>query len=296
MLGSVALDVLIGLAAIFLIFSLVGSSIVEYIAAWGRWRAANLEQAIFNLLSLRDKSNKDATTFFNHPLIDALTSEDKPVPTNAGGSGRPSYISSTMFADVLIDLIVDPATPLSQRRTFWAIRQTVQAVRMGQPLGTPPTKNFINLAGNDELLQTLALFVDKTTAAVSDSAPDVANARYTFFHQQLESWYSQTMDRAAGWYKRRVQVWLFWIGLGCAVAINADTLSFTHYLFISPDARANAVQLAENLQQNRTQATTTLSVQQSQDDLAAISHVGIPLGWSHADPLYPGKINSYGAP
>ena len=68
MFGSIALDVLIGLATIFLLFSLVGSAVVEYLAGALGWRAANLQATVINMLSLRQSNNRDANTFFPIPL------------------------------------------------------------------------------------------------------------------------------------------------------------------------------------------------------------------------------------
>jgi len=39
----------------------------------------------------------------------------------------------------------------------------------------------------------------------------------------VEDWYNSAMDRVAGWYKRRVQIIILFLGLGIAVALNVDT-------------------------------------------------------------------------
>src|SRR5213596_117827 len=103
MFGSAILDTAIGLIFVFLVVSLVVSAANELLAALFKWRANNLFLGIRQLL--QDASVTGLVTrFYEHPLIDGLSSKGK----------KPSYIPSRTFALALLD-IVSPTTPGSDR-------------------------------------------------------------------------------------------------------------------------------------------------------------------------------------
>ena len=52
--------------------------------------------------------------------------------------------------------------------------------------------------------------------------------------RSLEGWYNDGMDRAAGWYKRKTQIVLFFIGITVAVGLNVDSITIGRTLWISP--------------------------------------------------------------
>ncbi len=103
MFGSAILDTAIGLIFVFLVVSLVVSAANELLAGLFRWRANNLLLGIRQLL--QDPSVTGLVTrFYEHPLIDGLSSKGK----------KPSYIPSRTFALALLD-IVSPTTVGSNR-------------------------------------------------------------------------------------------------------------------------------------------------------------------------------------
>ena len=63
--------------------------------------------------------------------------------------------------------------------------------------------------------------------------------------KSLEALFDATMDRSAGWYKRRLQ--LVTIGVGAAVVVlaNADTIRIANTLWVTPTLRAAVVDAAE---------------------------------------------------
>jgi hypothetical protein len=102
--GSTILEVAIGLFFVYLLLSLICSSINEFLASLLKWRAENLEQGLQNLIC--DPTLFD--TVMAHPLIKALgttRTEAKPIQLAAGQAraGKPSYIPSRVFALALLD-------------------------------------------------------------------------------------------------------------------------------------------------------------------------------------------------
>jgi hypothetical protein len=80
MLGSAVLETAIGLVFVYLVFSLIGSAIVEYVSGLLDRRGEHLKHILFNLFC--DSQDGDAqgrvmlSLFVGHPMIQALTATD----------------------------------------------------------------------------------------------------------------------------------------------------------------------------------------------------------------------------
>ena len=70
------------------------------------------------------------------------------------------------------------------------------------------------------------------------------------FRKDLEEGYESLMNRASGWYKRRIQFFLFLIGLVIAVGFNADTFVITNQLSQNAELRVQLADMAETFQAN----------------------------------------------
>lgn len=57
-----------------------------------------------------------------------------------------------------------------------------------------------------------------------------ADYKMEAFNARIIEWYEQVMDRASGWYKKKIQRNLLLIGIGIAIAFNADTLTVYQHL------------------------------------------------------------------
>jgi len=64
------------------------------------------------------------------------------------------------------------------------------------------------------------------------------------FRLHLESWFNETMDRAIGWYKQKVQIVLVVVGFVLAVWFNASTLEIIHTLSVDKNSREQMVKMA----------------------------------------------------
>ena len=83
MFGLEALDVLIGLVTVYLVFGLACTAIVEAIAAWLSLRSDKLEAAMKEFFHGNlEGSQTFVKAFYGHPLVQALSK----------GNRRPSYI------------------------------------------------------------------------------------------------------------------------------------------------------------------------------------------------------------
>src|SRR5436190_5296808 len=101
MTDSLALNVVISLVFIYLLYSLLVTTINEIIASSIKLRAKTLEKAIKRMLTdgiISENSDKIVTDFYNQPIIRFFGEED---------NKRPSYLSSAAFAKALIYLCKD---------------------------------------------------------------------------------------------------------------------------------------------------------------------------------------------
>lgn len=237
MSGNVALDVVIGLVFIYLLYSLYATILMELIASFLGLRARNLSYALRRMLmeekdyprnktidklirlltsftrvtgmAMNQENPKLFDKFFEQPNIRYLTS---------GGIGStPSYISAENFSKALIDSIKKDdleAGPLI-------------AIEKGLHESKLLTKNSMV---QQHMLGLL----------------DDANSDLVKFKILLEKWYDDTMERASGWYKQMTQCLLIIIGFFIAFSFNVDTLSIIQKLSKDENARNQLVTMAVN--------------------------------------------------
>jgi hypothetical protein len=274
MFNSGVLNIVIGLVFIFLLYSLLATIIQEIIATWLGLRAKVLQQGISRMLDddlvkmdlaekirkripkkysdkiitklqsasvdvtkkdplkpkrnfvydaiikiLKEPTDKDdpeneiSAAFYGHPLIKYLGTK------NSGK--KPSYLTAQNFSKVVIDLLrgkeYKPGDDLHGRIND-SIKETV--IQWGA------VKKIKTNTG--DYLQSLW----------ADAQGDVEK-----FRGFLEQWFDDTMERTTGWYKKKTQLILFFIGLTLAIMFNIDTISITKKLSHNPEL---AAQLANN--------------------------------------------------
>lgn len=212
--GSTILEVALGLVFVYLLLSLICSSINELLAAFLKLRARDLERGLTNLLCDREL----AALVLGHPLIKAMGStraETAAVQFAAGGdlggrgspvarvlrpvqqawsvisgrkdfAGKPSYIPSRTFADALLDAL-DPERPGTI--TMDVVAQKARALAAGTAPATAQVKAHvlgllspgIEVASQISAATTLA---DLRAAVAADARPQVAELK----RSTLASW------------------------------------------------------------------------------------------------------------
>lgn len=225
MLGSVALEVAIGLVFVFLIVSIIGSGITEFIANHLKsLRSDNLEQAIRHILSDDVDKGEDATAarFFKHALFAGLKGPKKDAVSGRRGKSQrfPSYMPSNRFALTVMDMLDSGGTLDSDGNRSYVIANLAEAAA-GLPEGSAKTAILaqIALAEND---------LEK-------------------FRDGLATWFDETMDRASGWYKRRIQKFVFFSSFFVAAVLNADAIMIAERLSTDRELLKATVALAEEV-------------------------------------------------
>lgn len=275
MFNNVALDVAIGLVFIFLLYSLLATSVKEGIATifalrartlregiingmlsdtpvYGRWKSIGvgiwsyLKQCIYIITgNLERKQRKLGNLFYDHPLIKNY------------GSSRifpyPSYIPSSNFSTVLIDVLKQDFNGKIE-----AILRARDPDRTDEESLRQAKQDLLNSADAIKIKLLLEYYgsfylnATKPPAAVIDEDTwrilemHLRNSIYNLenFSKKLEDWFNDSMHRVSGWYKRRAQVILFIIGICMAVIFNIDTIAITGKLSKSNTLREELVQTA----------------------------------------------------
>ena len=166
----------------------------------------------------------------------------------------PSYLSSQNFQSILMDIILkgDDAGKLTQK---------------------------IDEIQNDELKQVLKQLLND------------AGYELDAFKERINGWYNDVMDRAAGWYKRNIQILVTFVGLIVAVIFNADTISVYQRLESNPEELKEIVTMAEAYaKKNELEIQTGGSVQQQWDQVNHLiqdelqqANSPLGLGWHPED-------------
>ena len=212
MFDSVALNVVISLVFIYLLYSLLATIIQEAISVRLNIRARILRKGIRRMLDDGSVTNKLSIPFYQHPLIKYL-GENK-------FHSKPSYLSAQNFSKVVIDLL--RGKNVAAGENFAPLIQNALTLRKEQ---------WTNTTINQDTL-------DYLNSIWADSQGDVEK-----FKVLLEKWFDDTMERASGWYKKQIQLILFLIGFCLAIIFNIDSVAITQKLSSNPKL---AKQLSDN--------------------------------------------------
>ena len=225
------LSILISLVLIYAVLSILVSIVVEW---WNHMRKARgkmLQEAIGKLLS--DPINYEyGHLFYGHYMISGLQSDHRP----------PQYISSTMFAEVLIDVIAKQAE--HAQRISTNLNSGAKFKKYEIMGATPPTsvigrfKVAMDMMDESPFKDVLKSFWDK-------SAGD-----YDTMKKLMAAWYDDYMDRVSGWYKSRIQRKLLVAGFVVAIGLNVDSLHLVKILSLDENLRNSLVTTAESVADN----------------------------------------------
>lgn len=308
MLDNVALDVVIGLIFIFLIYSLLATTINEGIAANLNLRGRKLEHAIrrmlddgfhtehtfwsvawdilksvfyrfkkfilyFRLTCPVPKETKNMTfveLFYNEPLIKYL-GENKI-------SKRPSYISPDFFSKAVLKILFDKGKSPE-------ITACLE--------GLTDEEKFIHIKKGAATLTEI-----NETRTLLLTMLDNSNEDIEVFKSKLENWFDETMHRASGWYKKQSQVITLLIGFSIAVTFNVDSIKLVKQLSRDKEAAKKMTALSVQYVESHKDSTGHLSEKHEaiaksfflradsliKSDFKSANQI-IGIGWDYSDSL-----------
>jgi len=259
--GSTVLEVAVGVVFVYLSLSLVCTAANELIASLVAWRGRNLATGIRNLLNYRDNEEL-FRGIYSHALFQSLYRDR---------SKLPSYIPPRTFALALLDRVVPAGS--AARNSLDGMRGAVREAAAQKVI-------------DKQVSDTLLVLIDDAENAIKETVTDVGKARTAFslVQERVETWFNDSMERVAGWYKRKTQALIFALALVFTFALNVDSIMITKRLSSDTTLRAAVIGAAEKSAQppgqEGVEARTTAAYQAIVKNQTALQSLGLPLGWA----------------
>lgn len=191
-------------------------------------------------------SKDEANKFYDRPLIRTLRRADS----------SPSYIPTAVFSRALVDqLLGGPAAA-----------QTVDALRA--------RLRDADAAVLPQLQRDALLTLLDDSVATLDQARDAVGL-----------WFDDAMERASGWYRRRIQAWTLLASVCLVGVLDVDTLEIAQATWTNDELRASLVQRAERVHDESALGGRQIRMQ-AEDIAREIQELRdghMPLGWTNAD-------------
>jgi hypothetical protein len=220
-------------------------------------------------------SENPVRTLYMHPVVHSLSKPDK----------LPDRLPTRDFTVALLDLLDDAGrgesgkTEPSEQIDMECIKRGIQKLEETQ-LGRQErqSNNDLEPATNQLGYRLRSLLY---TAQIHAKGQPVGIEE---FQNAVSEWFDDTVARGSVWYKRRMQR----IGIVCgfllAIVLNADTIGLSNALWHNAMLRESVLQAAQ-ASASQEQAA---GGEQAQQQLQALTNLGLPLGWSfRADPADP---------
>jgi hypothetical protein len=258
MLQSQFLETGIGIVFIFLLMAIMVSSLHDILFSWFSHKGKFMLKALRLALN-EDQNCQWAELVYDHPRIDTLKKSQK---------HPPSYIASSTFANVLIDVVI-------ARGNSYPVEVA------GDHIKVLPGKNSESLcAGFEAGLQTLK---ESHTVHLFRSFLTHAGSDDNKLTKAIEDWFNEYMERVGGWYRRKARVNLLIISAFLTLIMNVDTIHLSKTLWKNALLRESVANAATEFTGANTiiGADTTLdqklnSLKTSYEKLGLLS---LPFGW-----------------
>lgn len=282
MLSSTFLDTAIGIIFVFLLLSLIASTINEIILSFLSMRGKMLLRGIATLLNdenlagLVPEIYKQGKIYglYQGDFTASVTDLKKWWLRGKTVGNLPSYIPSGSFASAFLGVMMDKASP-EARAALDAARQAAMTAMtnaktasqqaslvLNDPNSTQAQKDSAragasaaqaaattaDLTSDMQVFHTLRLVADglgnNKVAQPLIAMLATADDDLNKLKSAVETWYDSAMDRVSGWYKYHTQWMLFWIGLVIAVALNANTVEIAKQISQNDTLRQSLVNAA----------------------------------------------------
>jgi hypothetical protein len=279
-----ALDVAIGLAALFFLLSMVCSAVNEGIANVLAWRAKTLEDALVRLVG-DDESRRKALGVGQRLLGRVEPKAQTPPaapPGHVDGGARVPVAPAVYDHWRIRTLVRDPDSSARRRARPSYLPPRAFSLALAEVLAKPPERDATKPSAWE---QTDAELFGRLKEGVESLPPGqlrdfaakaLSNAGNTVegFREQVEHTFDDAMERASGWYKRKIQVALAVIAAIVALGMNVDTVRVTNSLWSDAPLRTA---VAERAAATGTPASAAEAVE-------GIDELGLPVGWGPNTP------------
>lgn len=272
------LDLALGLVFVYLLFSLIVTTLTELVEAFLKKRGRNLWLGMVDLLH-EDPARAEANLarpgggdslvarLYHNPRIYALY-RGKP---KAGGivCNLPSYLPPAVFAAALVDELSALGTVDGRKARTEALLAAID-----QHVAEPGLNRYLK-----QLTEQAKGNLDELSRSIQD-------------------WYTTATDRMSGWYTRHARKVALLVGLWVSLLGNLDTLTLARALMTDRDLRQTVVVAAEAYAESAAEATAAAAeeggagdAQKTLEDLQKrldeqrreLRKLGLPVGWGSGD-------------
>ena len=160
---------------------------------------------------------------------------------------KPSYLKSKYFSKILIDVIDTEKKALNEEKR--------------------DIKQFIEKIPNPKLKKVFQSFNME------------ANNKLDCLEDQISDWFDAGMERASGWYQKKVQICSFIISTFFVIAVNANTVNIAQALWEDDVLRKKTAATAEQIPQEDLSSSTNNNT--SQTDKITEAKNSFPIGWEN---------------
>jgi len=247
------LEIVIGLIFIYLLLSLLTSTIQELVASLVSLRGKMLLKAILKLLEVENLAGTE-----NEAARQKMLEEFKTKIINSKVYKKysskflwirqlPSYLSAEQVTGLIQDLTAEEAS--SQPSGMTGERGLDAPAQDGGV-------NMLDAMHQSDLKKQLGIITGNAPAGGGmglrslDGNPEEEEATMNHAKAVFKMHYDEIMDRCTDWYKRSVHISLIAIGMVIAVAFDADTFKIFNSLTNNPNDRQELMQLAESFVSN----------------------------------------------
>jgi hypothetical protein len=262
------LEIVIGLVFVFLLLSLLATTVQEIVATLFSLRGRVLLKALMQLLEMEDEvktvaSRGNSTGRGIKRQIKDSEVYKKYMGTWLWQKKLPSYLSAEQAIAVINDVLEkdeqeempvafdenQPFQILPQERSTEANARTFVPSTISNMKQEDLKKQLTVIYNSDRGTPLRPTDTSERGTNVKDIAEnieaEVQKAKAAFNKQ-----YDEIMDRASGWYKKNVQLSLLIIGLAIGLAFDADTFKIYGNLTMYPEDRQQLLEIAEGFVEN----------------------------------------------
>lgn len=246
------LNVAIGMIFIYLLLSLIATSINELFEAFMKNRASDLKRGLQELIApAKGKDDKLLKSFYEHPLICSLYKG-----SYESNKNLPSYIPASGFSKVVINLLISS-------------HKTDEKPKVSE-------ERVINMANLKDAAEKWPYAHSRKAilTLLQDADNDLEK-----FKLSLEEYFNNSMERVTGWYKKRVQFILLFIGFALAFVFNADSIALFKSLVKDAPLRNSLVTASQEFARNADSTQTGTATERFNENLSRVNNLRLPLGW-----------------
>lgn len=274
MLNTAILDIVIALAFTYFILALMVSSINEGISNVLNMRGNMLKSSLFNLFYKSDDDSKVATN--------DVTKETKK-EVDPDWQSCLKKIIDTPFIDSLRSKADKFPKYIPPKNFVQAMMQFLK-----EQLNTHDETNFLNQLKAKLEKNELDMIKGKFRAKLLEFI-DRSQNNIDAFKNEIEVFYTHSVDHLRDWYRRKVKMLMFLYGLLMALAFNVDSFYIGKILWQNPNQAVEFLGTMQNYQKSSTDSaktdTTIQRVIQS-----TVKDIGknyalikpLPIGWNKA--------------